>query len=243
MRRLVWQGFSGSARRPPFKPFAGGHVTSQITPAILLNLFKRLFPGSSPPSADWQPLHRSPAQERVRQEWLAQQVYLNWMGPYFKAYHYQKAGLPGARFRVQLAREESRRGAVFMYDPSIGPGNFQHLFDFIRDRVLALGYHLGAADQRTVQHEQYAETTQKYFLKPQPNDCTDTGRCNQRFGNVTLDLVGINGQPGFLRLLSNPFTDDIFTAPGSFDELIDAVFNLPPAPPEVEELIGKYKKR
>lgn len=208
----------------------------------MLDLLKLLFTGSAPVSGEWRPLHRSPAQERLRQQWLAQQVYLNWAGPYFKAYHYQKAGLPGARFRVQLARKEGQRGAVFLYDPSMGPGNFQHFFDFIRDRVLALGYQLGAADQRTLRHERYAETTQKYFLKPQPNDCTDTGRCNQRFGNVTVDLVSINGQPGFIRLANDPFADPIFTPAATFDALVDDVFNLPPAPAEVEQLIGKYWK-
>ncbi|RIY06212.1 hypothetical protein D0T11_18970 [Hymenobacter rubripertinctus] len=206
-------------------------------------MLKRIFSDSSPAAADWQPLRRPPAQERVRQQWLEQQVYLNWAGPYFKAYHYQKAGLPGSPFRVQLARQEGQRGAVFLYDPSIGPGNFQHFFDFIRDRVLALGYQLGAADERATRHERYTEATQKYFLKPQPHDCTHTGRCNQRYGNVTVDLVSINGQPGFIRLFNNPFTDSIFTPPGTFDELVDAVFNLPAAPPEVQELIGKYARK
>lgn len=207
------------------------------------NFLKRLFSGSQSASSDeWQPLQRSAAQERVRQQWLAQQVYLNWMGPYFKAYHYQKAGLPSAPFRVQLAREPHRQAAVFLYDPSIGPGNFQHLFDYIRDRVLALGYHLGAADHRTVRHDTFTELTQKYFLKPRPNDCTSSGRCNQQYGNVTVDLVSINGQPGFIRLFSNPFTDAIFTPAASFDELIDAVFNQPAAPVEVQQLIKHYAK-
>ncbi|UYZ64221.1 hypothetical protein [Hymenobacter weizhouensis] len=205
---------------------------------------QRFFGGTRPTApAEWQPLRRSAAQERVRQAWVADQVYLNWMGPFFKAYHYQKAGLPGATFRVQLAQEEGRRGAVFFYDPSIGPGNFRHLFDFVRDRVLRLGYNLASSDERRLRHPRYTETVSKHFLKPQPHDCTSTGRCNQRFGNVTIDLVSINGQPGFLRLLSNPFTDDIFTPAASFDELMDAVFNLPSAPPEVEQLIRKYYKK
>ncbi|WP_139922197.1 hypothetical protein [Hymenobacter sp. DG01] len=208
-----------------------------------MNLFKRLFSGSAPASADWQPLQRSAAEEQTRQQWVAQQVYLNWMGPYFKAYHYQKAGLPNSQFRVELARDEARPGAVFLYDPSIGPGNFRHLFDFIRDRILALGYHLGASSQRTLHHEQYTETTQKHFLKPRPQDCTATGRCNQRYGNITVDLVSINGQPGFLRLLSNPFADAIFTPAHSFDELMEAVFKMPEAPPEVQQLISKYARR
>ncbi|GAB3223979.1 hypothetical protein GCM10027346_03620 [Hymenobacter seoulensis] len=208
----------------------------------MLNRFKHIFTGRPSPSSDWHPLQRSAAEEQVRQQWLAQQVYLNWMGPYFKAYHYQKAGLPGARFRVQLLRDPRRQGAVFLYDPSIGPGNFRHLFDFIRDRVLALGYHLGASDQRTVQHDEYSETTLKHFLKPQPKDCTSTGRCNQAYGNITIDLVKINDQPGFIRVFSNPFDDSIFTPAHTFDELMEAVFHLPGAPPEVEQLIGKYAR-
>lgn len=208
----------------------------------LLNFLKRLFPGSAPASAEWQPLQRRPSHERRRQQWLTQQVYRNWMGPFFKAYHYQKAGLPGARFRVQLIKEAHRHGAVFLYDPSMGPGNFQHLFDYLRDRVLALGYHLGAADERTTRHESFTEATQKYFLKPRPYDCASSGRCDQRYGNVTVDLVSINGQPGFIRLISNPFSDAIFTPPASFDELMEAVFNQPAATPEMEQLVASYRK-
>jgi hypothetical protein len=208
----------------------------------LLNFLKRLFSASPPASAAWQPLQRLPAHERRRQQWLADEVYRNWMGPFFKAYHYQKAGLPGARFRVQLIREAHLHGAVFLYDPSIGPGNFQHLFDYLRDRVLGLGYHLGAADERTTRHESFTESTQKYFLKPQPHDCATSGRCDQRFGNVTVDLVRINGQPGFIRLLSNPFSDAIFTPAASFEELMEAVFNQPAPTPEIEQLVKKYHR-
>ncbi|WP_226268522.1 hypothetical protein [Hymenobacter pini] len=207
-----------------------------------MNFLKRFLAGPASASAEWQPLQRRPAHERVRQQWLEQQVFRNWMAPFFKAYHYQKAGLPGAPFRVQLIKEEHRHGAVFLYDPSIGPGNFQHLFDYLRDRVLSLGYHLGAADERTTRHESFSESTQKYFLKPRPNDCSSSGRCNQLFGNITVDLVRINGQPGFIRLFSNPFTDSIFTPAASFDELIDAVFNQPAPTPEIEQLIPKYRK-
>lgn len=165
------------------------------------------------------------------------------MGPFYKAYHYQKAGLPNPQFRVQLLREDGRQGALFFYDPSIGPGNFRHLLDFIRDRVLALGYNLATSDQRSLQHPTYTETTYKHFLKPQPRDCTETGRCNQRFGNIMVDLVSINGQPGFLRLFSNPYDNDIFTPAQTFDEMLEAIFDMPSAPPAVQKLIKKYARK
>lgn len=210
----------------------------------MFTLLKRLFSSSAAavPPGSWQPLQRSTAEEHHYAQWVQEQVYLNWMGPFFKAYHYQKAGLPNPQFRVELLREENRQGALFLYHPSIGPGNFRHLFYFIRDRVLALGYNLSASDQRSLRTADHTETFQKHFLKPQPRDCTATGRCNQRFGTISVDLMSLNGQPGFLRIFSNPYDNDIFTQPHSFDELMEALFKLPEAPPEIQQLIRKYAK-
>ncbi|MBO3269571.1 MULTISPECIES: hypothetical protein [Hymenobacter] len=191
--------------------------------------FKQLF-GSTAAAcqAEWQPLVRTNVQQQAYARWVEQRVYLNWMGPFFKAYHFQKTNVRGRGLRVQLLSEGGRQGALFFYDPSIG-SNFQHLFDFIRDRVLALGYHLSTSDRRRLPHPEYTETIEKHFLKPTPGDCPDTGRCNQRFGNVTVDLVRINDQPGFIRFVSNPYHDTIFAPAHTFDELLDAVFNLPAA--------------
>ncbi|MBC8083974.1 MAG: hypothetical protein H7Z21_12245 [Hymenobacter sp.] len=208
----------------------------------MLPFLKRLLSSYSAGPAEWQPLHRSPAEQRSHARWIEQQVYLNWAGPYFKAYHFRKAGMQGRGLRVQLLAEEGRHGAVFFYDPSIGPGNFRHFFDRLRDEVLELGYHLSTSDQRTLHHERYTETIEKHFLKPLPHDCTTTGRCLQQFGTVTVDLVSVNDQPGFIRFTSNAYQDDIFTPAHSFDELMAAVLNMPPAPPEVQALIQDYYK-
>ena len=214
-----------------------------IPTTVLLNFLKHLFsPGTASQTAEWQPLRRTPTQERDRTRWLKQQVYLNWAGPYFKAYHFSKAGIQGQQLRVQLLEEAGRHGAVLLYDPSIGPGNFRHFFDLLRDRVQALGYNVSTSDQRTLHHERYTETIEKHFLKPLPNDCATTGRCNQRYGSVTVDLVRVNGQPGFIRFVSNPYADDIFTPAHTFDELMAAVLDMPPAPPEVQARVEEYWK-
>jgi hypothetical protein len=210
----------------------------------LLTFFKHLFGQESDPTrADWQPTVPTLAQQRRHEQWLADEVYLNWAGPYFKAYHFRKTGVSSSQgMRVQLLTECGRQGAIFFYDPSMGPGNFRHFFDFIRDRVLALGYNLSTSDQRTLQQPRYTETIHKHFLKPQPQDCAATGRCNQRYGSVTVDLVSINGQPGFIRFFANPYHDAIFTSPSSFDELIAAVLQLPPADVQVQARIGAYAR-
>ncbi|GAA4007317.1 hypothetical protein GCM10022408_19060 [Hymenobacter fastidiosus] len=207
----------------------------------MFGFLKRILPISEPQeAAQWRPLARTPNQVQAHDQWVNEQVYLNWMGPYFKAYHFRKTGVCGRGLRVQLLNECGRQGALFFFDPSIGPGNFRHLFDFVRDRVLALGYNLSTSDQRTLRHDRYTETIDKHFLKPQPKDCTQSGRCNQQFGTVTVDMVSVNGQPGFIRFSANAYHDSIFTSAQSFDELMDSVFNLPPAPEEVQARIQQY---
>ncbi|MBG8553500.1 hypothetical protein [Hymenobacter guriensis] len=206
----------------------------------MLRFLHRLF--SPAASCSWQPLRRTARAGRRHAQWVADRVYLNWLGPYFKAYHYRKAQLNAGGLRVQPLQEEGRQGAVLFYDPSIGPGNFRHLFDYIAEQTIALGYNASTSDQRTLRHPKYTETILKHFLKPLPRSCTHTGRCQQFYGNVTVDLVLINGQPGFIRFFSNPFQDDIFTKPRAFEELLDRIFNQPPADETAQQHRLRYTR-
>ena len=180
-------------------------------------------------AATWQPAGEpTPEQVRQHQAWIAERVYLNWLGPYYKAYHLRKGGAGGRRgLRVELLREEGRQGGLFFYDDSIGPGNFQHLFHLLGERVVALGYRRACHDRRQRHHEQHQELVVKQFFKPNPTDCALSGRCNQRYGFITLDLVGVNGQPLFIRLSANAVQESHFTPPHSFETLLQALFDEP----------------
>ncbi len=188
-------------------------------------MFKRFLRSLRPPvPGAWHPTQPSAAEQRALAQWVAAGTYRNWTGPYFKAYHYGKAGINAPQgLRVQLLHDCGRQGAVFFYDPSIGPQNFRFFFDFLRDQVLGQGYNLASSDWRTRKNEHCTETVHKHFLKPKPQDCPKSGNCNQRFGTITLDLILMNGNPGFIRFSQNPYQDAIFTPPHSFDELMELV--------------------
>jgi len=199
---------------------------------------------SSPPAAPatWQPVALTPAQHQRHARWVADEMYRNWLGPYFKAYHLQKGGAGGARgLRVELVREPGRQGALLHYDASINPGNFRHFFELIGERITALGYHRASFDSRTQTHEHHRETVLKQFFKPDPLDCPYSGQCNQRFGLITLDLLSVNGQPMLIRLVSNPLEAPEFTAAASFDSLLQAVFDAPPPTPAAQAKIEDYR--
>lgn len=186
----------------------------------------------------------TPAQVRRHARWVEERVFLNWAGPYFKAYHLLKGGAGGARgFQVQLMHESGRQGVLLIFDQSIGPGNFRHFYEYLGEGLLALGYHRACADQSTARHAHHTEHTLKQLFKPNPTDCPHTGDCNQRYGLVTLDLVAMNGQPLFIHLSRNAVLQPGFTPANSFDELLKNLLDAPPADAAIEELISEYHDR
>ncbi|GHA60599.1 hypothetical protein [Pontibacter akesuensis] len=154
--------------------------------------------------------------------WVEAQEYLQWTGPLFKAYHYQKASLPAPQ-RVQLIQQENLRGAVFFYDPSIGADNFSFLFDLLKDRVLQCGYTLHSCDKLEVRHERYTEQVEKHLLTPPASDIPGTSVCNQLYGNVLIDYIKVNKHPGYIRFVANSYNDAYFSTPLPFEELLEKV--------------------
>ena len=182
----------------------------------------------------WQPTGESLGQQRRFTRWQAARTYLNWTGPWFKAYHYRRAGLPPAGPVQPLRSPESDgtgppHGVALLYDERIGPINFRHLFTLLRVRVLALGYRVAHADQHPCPHGLHpADIIEKYVLHPLPTPsgpeaASGAGCCNQRFGQVTVDLLRRDRQPVMIRLRATPLPDAIFTKAPSFDELLARV--------------------
>ncbi|WP_125916936.1 hypothetical protein [Hymenobacter coccineus] len=196
---------------------------------------------SSPPSAaagDWKPFALTAAQAKRHAQWVAGRIYRNWLGPYYKAYHLHRGGA-GRRhgLRAEPLREDGRQGAMLFYDDDDfgGSGNFRHFYEYVGEQMVSLGYHRASADECTRRHESLREHTFKQLFKPPPTDCPDSGRCNQRYGLVTLDLVSLNGQPLFIRVAVNPVLEPGFTPATPFEDLLRTVFDAPPPTPEERE--------
>ncbi len=199
------------------------------------SFLRSLFSSAPPASAgEWRPFSLTAAQAERHARWVAQRVYRNWLGPYFKAYHLHRGGAGGRRgLRAEPLRENGRQGALLFYDDSIGPVNFRHFFEHVGERMAALGYQRACADECTRHSHSFSEHTFKQLFKPPPIDAADSGLCDQRYGIVTLDLVSLNGQPLFIRLAVNPVLEAGFTPAAPFEELLRTVFDEPfPTPQE-----------
>ncbi|WP_162054767.1 hypothetical protein [Pontibacter pamirensis] len=184
-------------------------------------IFKRLL-GHNTGETTCTRLERSGKHVAAYTTWVKEQVYLNWTGPFFKAYHYRKADLP-SQLRVQITQDEYVRGIIFFYDPSIGANNFTYFFDLLKDRVQAQGYTLHSCDKLEVRHERYTEMVEKHVLTPPAADVSGTSLCNQLYGNILLDYIKVNSQPGYIRFVTNVYNDPYFSKPLPFDELLEKV--------------------
>jgi hypothetical protein len=153
-------------------------------------------------------------------KWVNTQVYLNWTGPFFKAYHFHKCNIASPNFRVQLIDETSLQGVLLFYDTSIGAQNFAFMFELIKERMLQLGYNLHSSNTRQVRHERYKESIERHVLTPPAADIPGSDLCNQLYGNVHVDFVSVNKCPGYIRLAANTYTDSYFSSPLPFMDLL-----------------------
>lgn len=212
----------------------------------MLRFLQHLFapnPATATTPDAWRPYALTPAQQGRHRAWVSEQVYRNWLGPYYKAYHLRKGGAGGQRgLRVQLLQEEGRQGALFFYDASIGAGNFRHLFELLGERIVTLGYRRASADQCKHRNSAHAENTLKQFFKPLATDCAQTGHCNQRYGLLTIDLVSLDGQPAFVRVAANAVRAPGFTVARPFEELLRELFDKPEADAAMAARIQEYAR-
>ncbi|MBF9254685.1 hypothetical protein I2I11_15375 [Pontibacter sp. 172403-2] len=127
---------------------------------------------------------------------------------------------------------ENRKGFIFFHDPAISSENFSFLFDFLKDRVLAQGYCLHSMDELEKRHARYTEQVNKYILLPPAAELPGSGLCNQLYGNITLDYIKINRNPGYIRLLADSYADPYFSRPLAFTDLLDKVLQPDELPSE-----------
>jgi hypothetical protein len=149
---------------------------------------------------------------------LVAQVYQAWQS---------KKQQQTSSLEVHLLKTVGANGLAISYQAAIGPRNFQHLFDWLRDRVGQLGYQHYSSDRRHFDREGYVETIEKHYLKP-PLDLQTNGErllvpCNQLYGNVLIEQVLIDRQPSFIRFQANFYQDHLYTPALPFDQLVHQV--------------------
>lgn len=129
---------------------------------------------------------------------------------------------------MDVLHTPSTKGFVLYYDEyRDNEKDFIHLFDYLKERVMELGYVLYMSDTRTYTKSLWVETVQRHYLKPPlKNNSSEEGKFYQRFGNILIELLFRNDKLVNLKFRANTYHDHKFEKAESFTELVRAVSKI-----------------
>ena len=109
-----------------------------------------------------------------------------------------------------------------MTDGIVETNQPEHLMDFIKERILDLGYTLYTSDLKTYSVGDDVETQQRHYLKPPLNFVPDK-KLSQLFGNIAIEYILRNDQPYMFKFSATTYQDYMFDDPKTFGQLIKAI--------------------
>jgi hypothetical protein len=122
-------------------------------------------------------------------------------------------------------RSPQANGFYFTYEERFGPEEYSFYFDSLRDRVLALGYSLYHSNREFKNKPNHVEKTETHYLKPiQTKEQMQTNIADQKYGNVIIDLVFVNNDPSYLKVMVNVYSDSLYTEALPFSAFMEQVF-------------------
>lgn len=99
---------------------------------------------------------------------------------------------------------------------------YMSLIKYIADRCKGTGYILKLSEVKSIPKEGNIEKIHKVYLKPSAR-LSKGEKSLQIFGNISLELIGINGENTLFRLLANTYKDHKFYDAEDFDIFVEGI--------------------
>ncbi|WP_338812572.1 hypothetical protein V9L05_14425 [Bernardetia sp. Wsw4-3y2] len=197
------------------------------------DIFKKLFPkrNKTIPLIK-ENLKRSEKDELAFQIWSSSADAKYWLARIYESYHLKREGLVSKDIEVHLFASAASNGVAITYTNAMSSKQFRFLFDKLKESVLQLPYpyKLYTSDRAHYERTNYIETIEKHYLKPVygtsnevKNELKTDGQLPQFYGNVLIEYIQIDGEPSFIRLLANIYSDRLFLDALPFEELVEKV--------------------
>jgi len=99
-----------------------------------------------------------------------------------------------------------------------------NLFDFFKEKILALNYKTYNSDKRTYVKGRFVESLSKHYLKPSLNNMLGTPPFNQEFGNISIELICQDDLPTTLKFSATSYNDRSYQKAKHFGSLMKHLF-------------------
>ena len=191
--------------------------------------FKQLFSASEESTSSNPFIHelieRSPEELANYDQWkktLSRHRLLNWLNEQHVQSMVNPADLDQA---MDFLNTPSSKGFVIHFQKTRYPRQeITHFFDYLKERIMEMGYKSYVSDTRSYHKNGKVETVQHHYLKPSIYKQIGTGeKINQRYGNISIELMEQNDQIIDLKFRANSYRDHKFQDADSFNELMQAL--------------------
>lgn len=100
-----------------------------------------------------------------------------------------------------------------------------HLFDFLKEKIINTGYKTYLSDTRTYNKKEWVEKLDRHYLKPPTNRHDPRKKAfNQRFGNITIELLFRNDKIYLLKFSATSYTDRYYEEAEDFNDLMKILY-------------------
>ncbi|MDX1666452.1 MAG: hypothetical protein R3350_04460 [Saprospiraceae bacterium] len=122
-----------------------------------------------------------------------------------------------------LDTPSSKGFVIHFYKTRYSRRDVTHLFDFLKEKVLALGYRTQISDMRSYNRPDWVESVHRHYLKPPPDFGQDS-KYDQQFGNITIELTERDGGVHNLKFRATTYRDHQFREALQFEQLMQELF-------------------
>lgn len=197
------------------------------------DIFKKLFPkrNKTIPLIK-ENLKRSEKDALEFQIWSSSGDAKYWFARIYESYHLKRQGLPSQDIEVHLFASAASNGIAITYTKAMSSKQFRFIFDKLKESILELPYpyKLYTSDRSHYERTNYVETIEKHYLKPVYGTSKEIGKelktdgqLPQFYGNILIEYIQIDGEPSFIRLLANIYSDRLFLDALPFEEMIEKI--------------------
>ncbi len=186
-------------------------------------LYQRLFPGKEAENQKifHEVIQRNPKFLFRYEEWKSSISRLDIINAYHRSYDLKKAGIQNDP-NVHVFESAASNGFALTYSNEFSKQDFQYFFDYLAERVKMLGYRLVNSDVLIVQKNNEMETKEKHYLKPPLS--SGANNIDQMFGNILVELVLVDDEPSYIKMLANIYSDRLYQRPAEHGKLIEHLF-------------------
>lgn len=149
---------------------------------------------------------------------LVKKQLITWLETEYE--NFLKDGVPIDKSILFLNAVSSKGFAIRFSELRYNLVQANHLFDFFKEKIIALDYKLYSGDIKTYTKGSIVESLAKYYLKPSFRNMLEDPPFNQEFGNVTIELISQNELPTLLKFSVTSYNDRSYQSVKPFETLM-----------------------